>query len=79
MPNGDGALDRLVVALPEPFPDRFARCDEFEPPVELLWFLPFAASEQHIVTDHGWRELLALDSRARRKPIRPRSHNRPLA
>jgi hypothetical protein len=58
MPNGDGTLDRLVVALPEPFPDRFARCDEFEPPVELLWFLPFAASEQHIVTDHGWRELL---------------------
>jgi len=55
----DSDLDRLVVARPDPFPDRLARCDDFEPPVEFFWLLPAAGSEDHMVVDHGWRELLA--------------------
>jgi hypothetical protein len=53
-----GQLDRLAVASPEPFPTRFTRCDEFDPPVDLVWLLPFAASEHHVVAEHGWRDLL---------------------
>jgi hypothetical protein len=56
--EGDGGLDRLVVARPEPFSDRLARCDDLEPPVEFVWLLPFAESEHHIVAEHGWRDLL---------------------
>jgi hypothetical protein len=54
----DGNLDRLVVAPPDPFPEEVGRCDEFDPPVELVWLLPFAGSEHHIVAEHGWRDLL---------------------
>jgi Suppressor of fused protein (SUFU) len=56
--QGGGRLDRLVAALPDPFPDRFARCDEFDPPIEFVWLLPFAQSEHHLVAEHGWRDLL---------------------
>jgi hypothetical protein len=53
-----GRLDRLVVAPPAEFPDRFARCDEFDPPADFVWLLPFASSEHHVVAEHGWRDLV---------------------
>ena len=59
MPGQAGsALDRLVVAAPQPFAPRFARCDDADPAVEIVWLLPFAPSEHHIVAEHGWRDLL---------------------
>lgn len=58
MPQRDGNLDRLIVARPDPFPETFGRCDDFAPPVEFAWLLPFAGSEHHIVAEHGWRDLL---------------------
>jgi hypothetical protein len=54
------ALDTLVAAGPEPFPARFARCEHFTPPLELIWLLPFAMSEWHLVVEHGWRELFLV-------------------
>lgn len=59
MPLQDGGrLDRLVVAPPAEFPNRLARCDTFDPPVDFLWLLPFASSEHHLVAEHGWRDLV---------------------
>ena len=54
----DRELDLLVAAAPEPFPARFARCRSFEPPIEIVWLVPFAGGEHHIVAEHGWRDLL---------------------
>ena len=54
----DLKVDMLVAATPAPFPSRLSVCPEFEPPVEIVWLLPFAESEHHIVAEHGWRDLL---------------------
>jgi Suppressor of fused protein (SUFU) len=56
--QADSTLDRLVVAAPEPFAPRFARYDDADLAVEIVWLLPFAPSEHHIVAEHGWRDLL---------------------
>jgi hypothetical protein len=53
-----GRLDRLVAAPPAAFAERFARCNELDPPVDFIWLLPFAASEHHLVAEHGWRDLV---------------------
>lgn len=53
-------IDRLLATRPLPFAPPFGRCEAFEPPVELIWLVPFAAAETHIATDHGVRELLDL-------------------
>ena len=50
-----GSLDRMIVALPAHLSDALARCDDFEPPVEIVWLLPFAADESHVAIEHGWR------------------------
>ena len=57
-PQAGGRLDRLVAAPPAAFAERFARCNEFDPPVDFVWLLPFAASEHHLVAEHGWRDLV---------------------
>ena len=56
--EADAALDRLVVAAPDPPYAHLGRCDELDEPVELVRLLPFAQSEHHVVIEHGWRELL---------------------
>jgi len=54
-----GSLDRMVVARPDHIDPELARCEGFEPAVELLWLLPFAPDESHVAIEHGWRDLLA--------------------
>jgi hypothetical protein len=53
-----GRLDRLVATPPAAFPERFARCRDFDPPVDFAWLLPFATTEHHLVAEHGWRDLI---------------------
>ena len=50
------SLDRLIVARPEHVD--LADCEELEPPVGILWLLPFATDESHVALEHGWRDLL---------------------
>ena len=54
-----GSLDRLVVARPDHIDSGLARCEGFQPPVDVLWLLPFAPDESHVAIEHGWRDLLA--------------------
>jgi hypothetical protein len=59
MPQQSGSrLDTIVAATPDPFPARLASCERCDPPVEVIWLLPFARSESHLVVEHGWRDLL---------------------
>jgi hypothetical protein len=51
-------LDWLVAAPPVPFAPSFATFAEASPPIELVWLLPFAEIEHHVVVEHGWRDLL---------------------
>jgi Suppressor of fused protein (SUFU) len=53
-------LDFLVAAKPDPFAPGLGRCGECEPEVEIVWLLPYAADEEHVVTAHGWRDLVEL-------------------
>ena len=53
-----GSLDRMVVARPDHIDPELAPCDGFEPPVEIVWLLPYAADESHVAIEHGWRDLL---------------------
>lgn len=67
-PQRGSRLDRLVATSPVPLPGRFARCNQFEPPVDLVWLLPFAESEHHIVAEHGSRDLLRWIGERRESP-----------
>jgi hypothetical protein len=36
------------------------RFGDADPPLEVVWLLPFHESEHHVISQHGWRELMRL-------------------
>jgi len=50
----------FIGASPAWFISGIERFGDAEPPFEVVWLLPFHKSEHHVVSQHGWRDLLRL-------------------
>jgi hypothetical protein len=59
-PHELGVKMMFVGASPGWFISGIARFGDSDPPLEVVWLVPFHESEHHVVSQHGWRELLRL-------------------
>jgi Suppressor of fused protein (SUFU) len=59
-PRELGVTMMLVGAPPDRFMPGIVRFGDADPPLEVVWLLPFHESEHHVISQHGWRELMRL-------------------
>ena len=59
-PRELGVTMMLVGAPPDRFMPGIVRFGDAEPPLEVVWLVPFHESEHHVISQHGWRDLMRL-------------------
>ena len=68
-PRELGVTMMLVGACPAWFMPGILRFGDADPPLEVVWLVPFHESEHHVVSRHGWRELATPSRRIRARPV----------